>query len=130
MPPPYSVTGEVYCFPRSQLIFSFGRRVIYHSKGLWEYIPKSIPSLCTTIFKRIAALRFYHKSLMLCMNGFVSTSFTKKWNPFLKFRIRFWIFDRRPKNTHTVFKGIAGLRFYIKSLMLYINGFVSTSSRN
>ena len=37
---PPSVTGEVYCFPRRQLIFSFGRRVIYYSKGLWEYIPK------------------------------------------------------------------------------------------
>ena len=35
MPPvPPSVTGEVYCFPRRQLIFSFGRRVIYHLKGL------------------------------------------------------------------------------------------------
>ena len=49
MPPP-SVTGggggEVYCFPRPQLIFSFGRRVIYHSKGRWVYIPKSIPSVC------------------------------------------------------------------------------------
>ena len=33
MPPP-SVTGEVYCFPRCQIIFSFGRRVIYHLKGL------------------------------------------------------------------------------------------------
>ena len=33
MPPP-SVTGELYCFPRRQLIFSFGRRVIYHLKGL------------------------------------------------------------------------------------------------
>ena len=32
--PPPSVTGEVYCIPRRQLIFSFGRRVIYHSKGL------------------------------------------------------------------------------------------------
>ena len=31
-----SVTGEVYCFPRRQLIFRSGRRVIYHSKGLWE----------------------------------------------------------------------------------------------
>ena len=47
-------------FPRLQLIFSFGRRVIYHSKGLWEYILKSIPSVgmsvclsvCTTIIKR------------------------------------------------------------------------------
>ena len=29
-----SVTGEVYCFTRRQLIFSFDRRVIYHSKGL------------------------------------------------------------------------------------------------
>ena len=34
-----SVTGELY-FPRRQLIFSFGGRVIYHSKGLLEYIPK------------------------------------------------------------------------------------------
>ena len=33
MSPP-SVTGKVYCFPRRKLIFSFGRRVIYHSKGL------------------------------------------------------------------------------------------------
>ena len=33
MPPP-GVTGEVYCFPRRKLIFRFGRRVIYHSKGL------------------------------------------------------------------------------------------------
>ena len=33
MPPP-SVTEEVYCFPRRQLIFSFGRRVIDHSKAL------------------------------------------------------------------------------------------------
>ena len=31
---PPGVTGEVYCFPRRQLIFSFGRRVIYHLKGL------------------------------------------------------------------------------------------------
>ena len=36
-----SVTREVYCFPRCLLIFSFDRHVIYHSKGLWEYIPKS-----------------------------------------------------------------------------------------
>ena len=43
---PPSVTGEVYCFRRRQLIFSFGRRVIYHSKGLGEFIPKSIPSVC------------------------------------------------------------------------------------
>ena len=33
MPPP-SVTEEVYCFPRRQLIFSFDKRVIYHLKGL------------------------------------------------------------------------------------------------
>ena len=33
MPLP-SVTGEVYRFPRRQLIFSFDRRVIYHLKGL------------------------------------------------------------------------------------------------
>ena len=43
---PPSVTGEFYCFPRRQLILSFGRPVIYHLKGLWEYIPKSILSVC------------------------------------------------------------------------------------
>ena len=31
---PPSVTGEVYCFPRYQLIFSFDMGVIYHLKGL------------------------------------------------------------------------------------------------
>ena len=31
---PPSVTGEVYCFLCRQLIFSFDRRVKYHSKGL------------------------------------------------------------------------------------------------
>ena len=44
-----SVTGKVYFFPRCQLIFSFDRRIIYHSKGLWEYIPKSIPSVRISI---------------------------------------------------------------------------------
>ena len=47
---PPSVIGEVYCFPHCQLIFSFDRRVMYHLKGLWEYIPKSISFVCTTIF--------------------------------------------------------------------------------
>ena len=54
---PTSVTGEVYCFPR-QLIFSFGRRALYHSKCIWEYIAKSIPPVCTMIFKLIAGLLF------------------------------------------------------------------------
>ena len=48
MPLP-SVTGEVYSFPRCQLIFNFDRRAIYHSKGLWEYIPKSLPSVCLSV---------------------------------------------------------------------------------
>ena len=34
MPPPSSVMGEVYCFPRRQLIVSFGSCVICHFKGL------------------------------------------------------------------------------------------------
>ena len=31
---PPSVTGEVYCFPRRQLLFIFDRRVIKYLKGL------------------------------------------------------------------------------------------------
>ena len=46
---PPSVTGEVYCNPRYQLILSFDRRVIYYLKGLWEYIPQSILSVCLSV---------------------------------------------------------------------------------
>ena len=42
----FCVTGEVYCIPRRQLIFSFDRHVIYYLKSLLEYIPKSILSVC------------------------------------------------------------------------------------
>ena len=43
-----------------------------------SYIPKSIPSVClsvcTTIFKWIAGLCFYIKSLMFYINGFILSS--------------------------------------------------------
>ena len=48
MPPP-SVKREVYCFPHHRLIFRFGLRVIYHSNGLLECIPKSISSDCWSV---------------------------------------------------------------------------------
>ena len=60
---PPSVTGEVYCFHRCQLIFSFGGRVIYHLKGL--RVHSEIDPVCTTIFKRIAGLHLHHKSLIM-----------------------------------------------------------------
>ena len=47
--PPSSVKREVCCFPRPRLIFRFGVRVIYHSKGLLECIPKSISSDCWSV---------------------------------------------------------------------------------
>ena len=79
---------EVYCFPRLLQIFSFGRRVIYHSKCLWDYILKSIPSVClcvcTTIFKRIAGLHFYPESLMLYINGFDLQASTNKRKDFFR----------------------------------------------
>ena len=49
------VTGEVYCFPRRQLIFSFGRSVIitYIIRKVFEsachYILKLIPSICPSV---------------------------------------------------------------------------------
>ena len=48
-PPPPSITREVYCFPRHQLFFSFGRYIIYHSKGFLEYILKLIPFVCPSV---------------------------------------------------------------------------------
>ena len=53
-----SVTGEVYCFPRRQIIFSFDRRVIGISIERFARVHSKIdfvcPSVCTTIFERIA----------------------------------------------------------------------------
>ena len=90
------VTGEVYCFPRRPLIFSFGRRVIYHLKGLWEYIPKSIPSVCTTIFKRKAGFCVYmfdviHQWIHLNELYKLMERF------FFKFRILFRTFGQKTK---------------------------------
>ena len=45
MPPP-SVTGKLYCFPLRQLIFSFGRCVVCHSKGLSSRVHSEINSVC------------------------------------------------------------------------------------
>ena len=79
----FHVTGEEYCFPRRQLIFSFDRRVIYHRKVFESTFRSQFSqSVCTAIFKRIAGLSFYPKYFMLCINGFVSTSSTKKLNVF------------------------------------------------
>ena len=58
-----------------------------------EFRNRFRPSVCTTIFKRIAGLRFYPKYLMLYINGFVSTSSTNLWKAFFNFRI----FGRKPK---------------------------------
>ena len=50
------------------------------------YIPKSISSVCPsiTIFKRIVWLHYYPKSLMLYINGFVSTSSTELMESFFQ----------------------------------------------
>ena len=127
--PSLSVTGEVYCFPRRQLIFSVGNRVIYHSKGLclWEYIPKSIPSVCTTIFKRIAGLHCYSKSLMY-------TSIDSSWralqtNGKFFFQISNSSLNYWPK-TEKYLEQTENRGYWSYCNVLCINGFVSTSSTN
>ena len=96
---PPNVTEEVYCFSRRHIIFSFDCRVIYHLKGLWEYSPKPISSVClsvcTTIFERITGLRLYVKCLMLYINGLVSKSSTNQWKAFSIFFGRKQIFFKR-----------------------------------
>ena len=76
MPPP-SVAGDVYCFPRRQLIFIFVRRVIYRLR-VCTFRNRFCLSVCTTIVKRIERLCFYPNCLMLYVNGFVSTSSTNE----------------------------------------------------
>ena len=75
---PPSVTGEGYCFPRGQLIFSFDRHIYYIISKVFESILRNRfrLSVCTTIFKLLAGLCFYVKCVMLCINGFVDTSST------------------------------------------------------
>ena len=90
---PPSVTGEVYCFPRRQLIFSFGRGIIYHLDTCRNWFRLSV---CTTIFKWIGGLCFYPKYLMLYIIGFFFYELYKLMEFFLKYRICFWIFDRKP----------------------------------
>ena len=40
--PPPGTTGEVYCFPRRQLIFSFGGHVLYHSSLIFTFLSLKI----------------------------------------------------------------------------------------
>ena len=97
---PPSVTGEVYCFPRRQPIFCFGRTChVWFKRSL--RVHSEIDPVCTTIFKRIAGLCFYPKSLVLYINGFVSTISTKYLKAFFKFGISFRIIGRKPKNIQT-----------------------------
>ena len=60
-------------------------------------------SVCTAIFKRIAGLCFYCKSLMLCYTSMDSYRRSLQTNGKLsfKFQIRFWINGRKPKNIQT-----------------------------
>ena len=65
---PSSVKEEVY-FPRRRLIFRF---LCIIQKGLLEYIPKSISSVCWSVclsvprpYEQIACLCFHLKSSML-----------------------------------------------------------------
>ena len=56
------------------MCYNINRFVFFSNfKFVFELMAESL-SVCTTIFKRIAGLCFYPKSLMLYINGFVSTS--------------------------------------------------------
>ena len=128
--PPPGVTGEVYSFPCRQLIFSFGRHVMYHLKGLWEYIPKLIPSVCasgTTIFKRIAGLCFYPKSFDVT-NQWIRLDKLYKNKGKLCSNFEF-VFELLAENWK-IFKLIDRREYWWNCNVLFINGFVSTCSKN
>ena len=77
---PSSVTGGYIVFLVANKISALICVSLYHLKGLREYIPKSIPSVC--LYKDIqtnsGTLFLCFKCLVIYINGFVSTSSTNK----------------------------------------------------
>ena len=103
MAPP-SVKGEVYCFPRRRLIFRFAVRVIYHSKGLLEFIPKSISSKCWAVCQ--SASRSWNEELafvfilnLRCYTSIDSSRQALQSNgSFFKFKLVFELLAENRKN--------------------------------
>ena len=116
--PLLGVTGEVYWFSRRQLIFSFGRHATCHiSFARFLRVHSEINSVCTTIFKQIAGLRFYPKYLILCINGFVSTSSAKNGKFFSNFKLVSQILAEN----RIMFKRIANYEYWSNCNVLYIS---------
>ena len=120
---PPSVMGEVYCFPRRQLIFSFFKRVISFERPL--RVHSEIVSVCITIFELMVGLCLYPKSLMLHIDIFVTTSSAKSYI-FTKFQI---VFESMAEN-RKILKQIVRRKYWSKRNVLYINELVTTSSTN
>ena len=96
-----------YCFPRRQIIFTFSRRVIYHSK-VFESTFRNPFRLFVRLYhdhQTNGWTSIYPKSFMLNINGFVSTSSTKQLKAsFFKFQISFRINGKKKRK---IFTGIA-----------------------
>ena len=84
-------------------------------------------------FKRIAKREYWSTCNVLYINGLVSTSYLNKWKAFLKFQISIRNFGQKQiilAENRKIFKRIARHEYWFNYNVLYINGFVLTSSIN
>ena len=95
--------------------------------GLWEYIPKSIPSVCTYHDLQTNSWTSFFIIKLWCYTSMDLSQRALQTNElFFKFRTHFRILTQKLK----IFKRIARREYWSKCIVLYINGFVSTSSTN
>ena len=110
-------------FLSSKLNFDLCRRAEIIRVGLNMHLYDDIGDASSSL--RGSTSSFYLRSMMLNINEFVSTtSSTNYWKAF--FKLVFILMAKKRK----IFKQIAKPEYWSKYNVLYINGFVSTSSTN
>ena len=95
--------------------------IAYHSKCFSECIPKSIPSVCTTIFKRLACLCLFLNLWCYTTMDSSRRALQTKGRHLLNFKFVSKLLDENRK----IFKRKVKREYWSKCNVLYINWFVS-----
>ena len=126
MPPP-TATGEVYCLSHRQLFsalvgVSYIIRKVFESK-FRNWFSLSVFLSVSRSSNELLDFRFYPKSFMLYINGFVYASSTKLF--LSNFKLVFELLAKNQKK----FKQMARREYWSKCNVLYINRFVKTNEK-